>query len=212
MPRGRRPGRPEDHSSGGWRVQWPSRESVVGTIGSNKQSPPSSRPETSNEKGPTGFVISSTPSSRSARGTGKQALAYRLQTGSVMRSLLQTLAFSVVLLAAGSALHAQVSVDVRIGEPAPPRAYHVPRRPGPDYLWVDGYGIRGMHYRGDAGRRRMRACALSFQPHRWTYYAGRWGHHGHVDHETTGIETKEGRTSRSPQRSRRPPPRPVANV
>ena len=57
-----------------------------------------------------------------------------------MKRVLRTFAVAAVLLAPASAAPAQVSVGIQIGEqPGPPRAYRVPRQPGPDYVWIEGY-------------------------------------------------------------------------
>jgi hypothetical protein len=46
----------------------------------------------------------------------------------------------LTLLVGASAAFGQVSVGIRIGAPPPPRIVRVqPGRPGPDYIWVDGY-------------------------------------------------------------------------
>ncbi len=71
-----------------------------------------------------------------------------------MTRLLQTLAISAVLLAPASVANAQISFGIRIGEPPPPRAYRVPPRPGPDYVWVEGYQYR--------------------QGSRWAWHDGYW--------------------------------------
>jgi hypothetical protein len=50
------------------------------------------------------------------------------------------LAASALLLGTPLAASAQITFDVRIGQPPPPpRAYRVPPQPGPDYVWVEGY-------------------------------------------------------------------------
>jgi hypothetical protein len=47
---------------------------------------------------------------------------------------------TAVLLIAGSVLSAQVSIGIRIGPPPPPRIVRaLPSRPGPDYVWIEGY-------------------------------------------------------------------------
>ena len=47
---------------------------------------------------------------------------------------------ALMFLAGGWICSAQVSIGVRIGPPPPPRVVRVlPARPGPDYVWVDGY-------------------------------------------------------------------------
>jgi len=59
-----------------------------------------------------------------------------------------------LLLVAGiSICSAQVSIGVRIGPPPPPRVVRVlPPRPGPDFVWVDGYWyVVGNRYRWHAG-------------------------------------------------------------
>ena len=55
-----------------------------------------------------------------------------------MRNLLKFLTVSAFLFAASPA-HAQVSFGIEIGRPPAPRAYRVAPRPGPDYVWVEGY-------------------------------------------------------------------------
>lgn len=46
----------------------------------------------------------------------------------------------LVLLLMASAGFAQVSIGIRIGPPPPPRVVRVlPRSPGPEYIWVEGY-------------------------------------------------------------------------
>jgi len=49
-----------------------------------------------------------------------------------MRTRLQTLALSALLLVPASVAQAQISIGIRIGEPPPPRAYVVPRQASPD--------------------------------------------------------------------------------
>jgi len=57
-----------------------------------------------------------------------------------VKRLISTLCLTTLLLTGGVASAAQVSFDVRIGSPPPPRVVRVvPRRPGPQYVWVDGY-------------------------------------------------------------------------
>jgi hypothetical protein len=69
-----------------------------------------------------------------------------------MRNFLGTVLLSALLLAGVPAL-AQVSLGIRIGPPPAPRAYRVqPARPGPDYVWIDGYWYPvGGHYRWHEG-------------------------------------------------------------
>src|SRR3977135_2630379 len=73
-------------------------------------------------------------------------------TSYIMRKLLRTLTISALLLAPAAVAHAQVSFGIHIGPPPAPRAYHVPRQPGPDYFWVEGYWYpQGGHYRWHDG-------------------------------------------------------------
>ena len=57
-----------------------------------------------------------------------------------MKNLIRLSLISVILLACGSAYAVQISFGIAIGPPPPPRVVHViPRRPGPDFLWIEGY-------------------------------------------------------------------------
>jgi hypothetical protein len=106
-----------------------------------------------------------------------------------MRRLFQTLALSVVLLGIGSPVHAQVSFDIRIGEPPPPPVYRVPLQPGPAYMWVEGYWYpQGSHYRWHDGywTRPPYEGAYWVAPYHvdGRYYGGRWeGRRGYIDHD-----------------------------
>ena len=107
----------------------------------------------------------------------------------VMRKRLQSLAVSTVLLIPASAAQAQISIGIRIGEPPPPRAYYVPRQPGPGYEWVDGYWYpQGSHYRWHDGY----WTRAPFEGAYWVppyydggqYFAGRWeSRHGYLAHD-----------------------------
>jgi len=79
-------------------------------------------------------------------------------------------------LLAGGAVFGQVSIGIRIGPPPPPRVVRVtPVRPGPDFMWVDGYwtrppyeGARWVGPRHEGGQ----------------YYQGYWeGERGRRDHD-----------------------------
>jgi hypothetical protein len=65
--------------------------------------------------------------------------------------LKKTLILSALLVA--GTLFGQVSLGIQIGPPPPPRVMRIqPPRPGPDYIWVDGYWYPvGRHYRWHAG-------------------------------------------------------------
>lgn len=57
------------------------------------------------------------------------------------------------LLLAVMPVFGQVSIGITIGPPPPPRVVRVlPARPGPEYLWVEGYWYPvGRHYRWHDG-------------------------------------------------------------
>jgi hypothetical protein len=105
----------------------------------------------------------------------------------MVKTLLQTAAVSALLLAP-AAVQAQVSIGIRIGEPPPPRAYRVPDRPGPDYVWVEGYQYPvGNHYQWHDGywTRPPYEGAYWVDPYYYggRYYAGHWeGSHGNFNH------------------------------
>jgi hypothetical protein len=106
-----------------------------------------------------------------------------------MRKLVQTLAIAALLLGSASAAQAQVSFGIRIGEPPAPRGYRVPPRPGPDYVWVEGYQYpQGSHYKWHDGYWTRPA----YNGARWVeprhdgqqYYGGYWaGERGEVSHD-----------------------------
>lgn len=105
----------------------------------------------------------------------------------MMKKLLQTVAVSALLLAPAAA-QAQVSFGVRVGEPPPPRAYRVPVRPGPDYVWVEGYQYPvGHRYQWHDGywTRPPYEGAYWVEPYYYDgmYYAGHWeGGRGNFNH------------------------------
>ena len=81
-----------------------------------------------------------------------------------MRHLLKTLVLTGLIVAAAATANAQISFGIHIGEPPPPRAYRVPPRPGPDYVWVEGYQYPvGKTYKWHDGywtRPPVRGCVL----------------------------------------------------
>jgi hypothetical protein len=92
-----------------------------------------------------------------------------------------------LLLLAGGSVFGQISVT--IGPPPPPRVVRVqPVRPGPDYVWVEGYWYpSGRHYRWHEGY----WTRAPYSGARWVgpryesgrYYEGRWeGPRGPVAH------------------------------
>jgi WXXGXW repeat (2 copies) len=56
-----------------------------------------------------------------------------------MTRTIKSVAFAVLTLARTSAANAQVSFNVTIGAPPPPRVQRVAPMPGPEFVWVDGY-------------------------------------------------------------------------
>jgi WXXGXW repeat (2 copies) len=106
----------------------------------------------------------------------------------LISSTLLLLVLSVGL--AVSAANAQVAVGIRIGPPPAPRVVAVtPARPGPEFVWIDGYWYpSGGHYRWHAGywTRPPYAGAHWVGPHHdgQQYFAGYWdGDHGKFDHD-----------------------------
>lgn len=97
-----------------------------------------------------------------------------------MRNLARTVMLAGLLLA-GATAFAQVSIGIQIGPPPPPRVVVVePPRPGPEYVWVDGYWYPvGHHYRWREGywtRPPYEGCRW-VRPHydEGRYYEGYWG-------------------------------------
>jgi hypothetical protein len=135
----------------------------------------------------------------------KQRLAYQLHHVSVMRKLLQTLAISGLLLAPASAANAQISFGITIGAPPAPRAYRVPRQPGPDYEWIEGYwypqGSRYVWHDGYWTRPPYEGAYWVVPYHvGGQYFAGRW-------EGSRGIVAQNHRGDRGRQRDERREPR-----
>jgi hypothetical protein len=93
-------------------------------------------------------------------------------------------------LLAGGVVFGQVSIGIRIGAPPPPRVVSVlPSRPGPEFIWVEGYWYPvGSHYRWHDGYWTRPPYAGA----RWVgprhdgerFYEGYWdGDHGRRDHD-----------------------------
>jgi hypothetical protein len=97
----------------------------------------------------------------------------------------------VLLLVAGAAAaQAQVSLGIRIGPPPSPRVIRVvPRSPGPDFAWIDGYWYPvGHHYKWHEGywTRPPYAGARWIGPRHdgEQFYAGYWdGDRGRLEHD-----------------------------
>ena len=95
-----------------------------------------------------------------------------------------------MLLLTGGALFGQVSIGIRIGPPPPPRVVRVlPARPGPDFIWVDGYWYpAGNHYKWHDGywTRAPYAGARWVVPHHdgERFFDGYWeGDRGRRQHD-----------------------------
>jgi hypothetical protein len=120
-----------------------------------------------------------------------------LRQDDVMTQFFKVLAISSLLLVSPSAVHAQVSVGIHIGEPPAPHAYVVHPQPGPDYMWVEGYQYpeRG-HYVWHNGywTRPPYQGAYWVQPYHLNgqYYAGQWeGDRGNVTHNHRWDRSKQ---------------------
>jgi len=106
-----------------------------------------------------------------------------------MRKFLQTLAISASLLAPASVAHAQINLGIHIGEPPAARAYRVPRQPGPEFDWIEGYWYPdGSRYKWHNGywTRPPYEGAYWVAPYHvgGQYFAGRWeGRRGNLGHD-----------------------------
>jgi YXWGXW repeat-containing protein len=96
----------------------------------------------------------------------------------------------VLFMSAASVASAQVSFGIRIGPPPAPRVVRVvPRRPGPDYVWIQGYWYpTGNKYRWHDGywTRPPYAGARWVEPHHdgRQYFNGYWeGDRGRIEHD-----------------------------
>jgi hypothetical protein len=138
-----------------------------------------------------------------------QAVAATCRMILVMTKLFNALAISTLLLVPASAANAQVSFGIHIGDPPAPRSYHVAPRPGPDYLWVEGYQYpEGGHYRWHDGywTRPPYQGAYWVEPYYvgGQYYTGRWeGDHGNVNHDHKSDRGKQRDERRDDRNNRR---------
>jgi hypothetical protein len=125
-----------------------------------------------------------------------------------MRNLFKLLPIVALLLAAPSAANAQVSFGVTIGPPPAPRPYRVAPRPGPDYVWIEGYWYpQGGHYRWHTGywTRPPYAGAYWVEPYHdgrrfvsgyWEGSRGRLEHDHRWDHEGRRDERRDDHRDR----------------
>jgi hypothetical protein len=107
-----------------------------------------------------------------------------------MKTLIRTGLLAVMLLASGSIVDAQVSFGISIGPPPPPRVVRVlPSRPGPEFVWVDGYWYpSGRHYKWHDGywTRPPYEGARWVRPHHdgHQFFEGYWeGDRGRLEHD-----------------------------
>lgn len=96
-----------------------------------------------------------------------------------MRNVIKAVVLATLIIAPAATANAQVSFGITIGNPPPPRAYHVPPRPGPEYVWVEGYQYPDHgKYRWHDGywTRTPYPGAYWVEPYyyRGKYYGGRW--------------------------------------
>jgi YXWGXW repeat-containing protein len=108
-----------------------------------------------------------------------------------IKNVMNTMLLAAMLFAGVSGLSAaQISLGVRIGPPPPPRVVRVlPRRPGPEFVWVDGYWYPvGRRYVWHAGY----WTRPPYEGARWVaprhdgaqFFAGFWdGPRGRIDHD-----------------------------
>jgi hypothetical protein len=132
-----------------------------------------------------------------------------------MKNKITTLALTAVLAAWAIPSYAQISFGIRIGEPPAPHAYRVPPRPGPDYVWIEGYNYpeNGRYVWHDGyWTRPPYAGAYWVEPYHdgQQYYQGHWeGDHGvvmHDHHWDRGNQRDENRwrdNNRRPDQNRR---------
>ena len=102
---------------------------------------------------------------------------------------MKTKLIALALLAA-ACVFGQISVGIQIGPPPPPRVIRVqPVRPGPDYVWIDGYWyVVDGRYRWHGGYWTLPpyAGARWIGPHHdgRQFFAGYWeGDRGRFDHD-----------------------------
>ncbi len=107
-----------------------------------------------------------------------------------MRSFMRTTLIAAMLLVGGSVFGAQIFIGIRIGPPPPPRVVRIlPPRPGPEFVWVDGYWYPVRErYRWHEGywTRPPYSEARWVVPHHdgEQFFAGYWnGDRGRLEHD-----------------------------
>jgi hypothetical protein len=105
-----------------------------------------------------------------------------------MTRLFRTFVVTALLLVPALTVQAQVSFGIRVGEPPAPRAYRVPVRPSPDYVWVEGYQYpQGARYQWHDGYWTLPPYEGAYwvEPYYYggMYYSGQWeGSRGNFGH------------------------------
>jgi len=107
-----------------------------------------------------------------------------------MKRLLKTTIIAAMLITYGSVFAAEISIAIRIGPPPPPRVVHVlPPRPGPEFIWIEGYWYPvEKHYKWHNGywTRPPYPTARWVVPHHdgEQYFVGYWeGERGRLEHD-----------------------------
>ena len=107
-----------------------------------------------------------------------------------MKRWLEVSAVLGMLLVLPRSVEAQLSFSFNFGTPPPPpRVYRVPRQPGPEYHWIEGYWYplngRWLWHNGYWTRPPM-ADSYWVEPYweRGRYFEGYWATpRGHFDHD-----------------------------
>jgi hypothetical protein len=107
-----------------------------------------------------------------------------------LNTFMRTILLAALLIATVSAIDAQVSIGITIGPPPPARVVRVvPERPGPEFVWVEGYWYPvGKHYKWHEGY----WTRPPYEGARWVaprhdgerFFVGYWeGDRGRVEHD-----------------------------
>ena len=118
------------------------------------------------------------------------------------KSFFTVLAAGAMLVGLSATAQAQFSIGVTIGQPPPPRVYRVPVRPGPEFVWVEGYWYpQGRHYRWHDGywTRPPYEGAYWVEPYyeRGTYIVGYWeSPRGRFEHDHRWDRDRDRRDDR----------------
>jgi hypothetical protein len=107
-----------------------------------------------------------------------------------MNTFIRACLLAAVLLAGGSVMQAQVAIGITIVAPPPARVMRVyPERPGPEFIWVEGYWYPvGHHYKWHEGYWTQPPYeGAHWAPPRYEggqFFMGYWdGDHGRLEHD-----------------------------